>query len=292
MSNKSKAVVAIIAGSILGGAVSTVIKITIRYIPPFNFSFIRFFIASICLLPLFLKSKIKFDRDFGKLLLLSVLPTLNIALFVIGVKTTTASIAQMLYAGTPLIVGILSYFLFGHKLSIKRWIYITVGLIGVFLVILLPLIQKNVALTGDIKGNILISLGVISWSFYAVYSKEFQKKFTPLIITSIFFFVATATFFVLSFFEISQNNPWWFNLNTTSIFGLLYVSLCATVGSYLLSQYSFKYANPVIGSFSLYLTPIFAYISAFFLLGEKLNSGLLIGTVLVFTSIALTTYKK
>src|SRR3989344_8748412 len=191
MSDKNKAVLAIIVGSILGGAMSSVIKIAIRHIPPFSFSFIRFLIASVCLLPLFIKSKPKLDKEFTKLILLSILPTLNIALFAVGVKTTTASIAQMLYAGTPLLVGLIGYFLFKNRLSFQKWLFISIGLFGVFLVIFLPLIQKNAAFAGDLKGNLLISLGMICWSFYAVFSKEFQTKYSPLIITSMFCFVAT-----------------------------------------------------------------------------------------------------
>src|SRR3989338_1746182 len=112
MSNKTKAILAILIGSVLGGAVSSVTKIGLVKIPPFSFSFIRFFIASICLLPFFLRTKIKFDRKFQSLILLSLLPTLNVALFVLGIKTTTASISQMLYAGTTILVGVLGYVLF------------------------------------------------------------------------------------------------------------------------------------------------------------------------------------
>ncbi|OGK08884.1 hypothetical protein A2767_05045 [Candidatus Roizmanbacteria bacterium RIFCSPHIGHO2_01_FULL_35_10] len=292
MSNKTKAILVILFGSIFGGAASPVIKIAIQEIPPFSFSFIRFFIASVFLLPMFIKQKPKFDSDFRKLILLSLLPTINIGLFAIGVKLTTASIAQMLYAGVPIIVGLIGYFLFGYRMKIQRWIYISLGLFGVLLVTILPLIQKNVPFTGDLKGNLLIILGVMCWSLYAVLSKQYQKKYNPLVITSLFFFTATIVFFFLSFFEFSLAYPWWLALDTGSLVSILYVSLFATVGVYMLNQYSYKYANPVIGSFSLYLLPVFAYFSAYILLGEKLTAGLFIGTVIVFISIALTTYAK
>lgn len=292
MTNKTKAVIAIITGSVLGGAVSSVIKLTIKDIPPFAFSFIRFLIASICLLPFFLKSKTRFDNHFKQLVLLSVLPTLNIALFVIGVKTTTASIAQMLYAGVPILVGVLGYFLFGYRLSLRKWFFISIGIFGVFFVIFLPYFQKNLPFTGDVKGNLLIILGVFSWSIYAVYSKQFQKKYSPLIITSFFFFVAAVVFFLLTLFEFSPENIWWNNLKLSSVFSILYISIFATVAVYILNQYAFKYADAVLGSLSLYLVPIFAYFSAYFLLGEKLTPGLIIGTILVFASVALTSYSK
>src|SRR3989344_5509666 len=112
MTDKTKAILAIVVGSIIGGAVSSVTKIGLVKIPPFNFSFIRFFLASILMLPFFLKVKVKFDKSFSSLILLSLLPTANVALFVLGVKTTTASISQMLYAGTPILAGVFWFFFF------------------------------------------------------------------------------------------------------------------------------------------------------------------------------------
>ncbi|OGK24223.1 hypothetical protein A3A46_01700 [Candidatus Roizmanbacteria bacterium RIFCSPLOWO2_01_FULL_37_13] len=307
MTNKAKAIFVILVGAIIGGATSSVTKIGLLKIPPFTFTFVRFVIASLCLSPLFIKKinpfgklrvnpeksrRIKFNRRLLTLLLISLLPTLNVALFVVGVKTTTASIAQMLYAGTPVLAGILSYFLFKNKLALKRWFFIFLGLIGVILVVALPLIEKNSLYAGDLKGNILISIGVIFWSLYFALSKHYQKQFSPITLTSGFFLTATMIFFFLSFFEISSGNRWWLDLTTSSYLSLLYIALISTVVSYLLHQYAIKFSSPVIASFSFYLVPIFSYISAFVLLGERLTSGLIIGTILVFISVALTTYSR
>ena len=198
----------------------------------------------------------------------------------------------MLYAGTPILAGIFGFLLFKNRLTLKKWLYILIGLLGVFLVIILPLLQKNTAIAGDLKGNILISIGVILWSLYFVYSKQFQKKYSPLIMTSLFIFVATVVFFLLAFLEIQNNFGWWQSLKTSSIIALLYVSIFGTVLNYLLNQYAIKFAGPILASLSFYLLPIFAYLSAFILLGEKLTQGLIIGTILVFISVTLTTYTK
>src|SRR3989338_5533672 len=116
MTDKTKAILVIVVGSIIGGAVSSVTKIGLVKIPPYSFSFIRFFIASLFLLPFFLKAKVKFDKQLRSLIFLSLLPTINVALFVNGVKLTTASISQMLYAGSPVLAGIFSYLLFKDRL--------------------------------------------------------------------------------------------------------------------------------------------------------------------------------
>ncbi len=292
MNNKLKAFIAIILGSLIVGAISPVTKIAILKIPPFSFTFIRFLLSSMCLLPLFLKSKPKIEKGLIVLILLSLLPSLNIALFVVGLKLTTASIAQFLYAGTPLLSGIFSYLLFKDKISFKKWFFITLGLVGVFMVIFLPLLEKSNFFVGNLKGNLLIIVGVTLWSLYFVYSKKLQKKYSPISITSVFIFVATILFFFLSIWEFRGSNMWLREIKVPFVLAVVYVSLFGTVGNYLLNQYAIKFAGPLLASLAFYLSPIFAYFFSFLLLGEKLTIGLIIGTVLVFASVALTTYSK
>lgn len=292
MSDKTKAIIAILAGSIISGAISPVTKIGLVKIPPFTFSFLRFFLASVVILPLYLKKIGRIDKSFLWLIALSLLPILNVALFVLGVRSTTAGVAQMLYAGTPIFAGIFAYLLLRNKLPIKKWLFILVGLAGVFLVVLLPLLEKDSLFSGDFRGNFLISIGVILYSLYTTVSKSFQKKYSPFIITSTFILLATVFFFLLALVEFKANDPWWSSLTISSAFSILYVGIPATLIGYTLHQYAIKYGGPVLASLSLYLIPIFAYFSSFILLGEKLTMGLIIGTVLVFASVALSTYSK
>ncbi len=292
MSNKSKALIALILASVFGGAVSTIVKLSLKSIPPFTFSFIRFFIASICFLPLLIKRKPKLNSDLLKLFLISLFAVGNIFFFVLGIKLTTASAAQLLYAGVPLLAVLIGYFIFRNKISRKKLIYISIGVFGVFLVIFLPVIQKSNVNVGNLTGNLLIATAVLSWSIYAVLSKSIQKKFSPLAITAMFCFASAMVFLLLMLTELNQTNVWWTKLNVQGIIGVLYVGIIGTVGTYLLNQYAFKYADAVMGSLNMYLMPIFAYFFAYILLGEKLTEGLIIGTVIVFISIALTTYSR
>lgn len=292
MDDKFKAAVAILVGSVIGGAVSSVIKIALINIPPLSFSFLRFFIASFFVLPFFLKEKVRFDKHFLSLVLATILAVFNIAVFAYGVRLTTASIGQMLYAGTPILAGVFSYFILKEKLSLRKWFFIFLGLVGTVLVVLLPLFEKGSSFSGNLMGNLLISVGVISWSMYFVLSKHYQKKYSPIVITSVFIFLSTLLFLPLSISESATQDSWWQNLPLISIYAVLYIAIPGTVVVYWLNQYAIKHGGPILASLSFYLLPIFAYTSAFVLLGEKLTQGLIIGTILVFTSVTLTTYSK
>lgn len=292
MSIKSKAILMIILFSVIGGATAPITKIGLLKIPPFTFSFLRFFIASLFILPLFLKEKIKFNKSLVDITLLSMLPIINISFFVFGIRTTTASISQMLYAGTPILVGLFGFILLKNKLPIKKWLFVFLGLVGVFMIIILPLFEKQSLFAGDLRGNLLVTVGVFFWSLYMVLSKQYQKKYSPITITSLFIFLSTVVFFFLSFLEINSLGTVINSLKTPAILSILYVSILATFGSYLINQYAIKYGGTIIASFSFYLVPIFTYFSSFILLGEKLTAGLIIGTVITFISVALYTYWK
>ncbi|MBI2641668.1 DMT family transporter, partial [Candidatus Roizmanbacteria bacterium] len=236
--------------------------------------------------------KVKIDRNFASLAFISFLPVLNVAFYVLGQKTTTASIGQLLYSGTPILVAIFSYSFFKKIISLKKWFFVLIGLVGVSYVILSPLVERQTLYSGDLQGNILISIGVIFWSIYNVLSKKYQEKYSPFTITATFIFCATVIFFFLSLPEFMQNNEWLIVLKPSSIFAILYLAIGTTLIGYALNQYAIKFGGPLLASLSFYLLPVFAYLSAFLLLGERVTEGLIIGTILVLVSVALTTYSK
>ena len=290
MSNKQKGLLSILMLSILSGSTAAVIKIGLVSIPPLSFAFLRFLIAGIIILPFLLREgKIK---SIWSLVPLSLLGTVNIILFNTGLKTTTATIAQLLYAGVPLITVLILFFFFKERLAFRKVIGITLGFLGVTLVVLLPIFEKGTRFSGDLLGNLLIIIGVISWSFYAVFSKDKLKSFSPFTMTAAFTWVTLLTLLPLSIFESIQYFNWWKTLSLSSVFSLVYVGTVSTIFTYLLNQYAIKHGGSIFASMQFYLIPISAYLFAFVLLGEKLTTGLIIGGVLALLGVYITTKRK
>src|SRR3989344_7573029 len=115
MSNRQKAFIAIFLGSFLGGATSAVTKIGLVGIPPFSFIFLRFLIASICISIFFILKRKKIE-NYLDLIPISLFATLNILLFILGIKSTTATIGQLLYAATPFLASAILYLFYQEKL--------------------------------------------------------------------------------------------------------------------------------------------------------------------------------
>lgn len=289
MNDKQKGLLSILLLSILSGSTAAVIKVGLTDIPSLSFAFFRFLIAGILILPFL---EMKNLKNIWNLIPISLLGTINIIVFVIGIKRTTATIGQLLYAGVPLLTVLILYFLFRERLTSGKIAGITVGFLGVSLVVSLPIIEKGTMFSGDLLGNIFIAVGVASWSFYAVYSREKLKNFSPFVMTAVFIWVTCFVLLPLFIFELIQNAGWWRDLTPSSIFSLLYVGTVSTIFTYLLNQYAIKHGGSIFASMQFYLIPISAYLFAFLLLGEGLTTGLIIGGSLALLGVYVTTKRK
>ncbi|MBI2031220.1 MAG: DMT family transporter [Candidatus Levybacteria bacterium] len=291
MSDRQIAFLAVFLGSLMGGAVTTATKIGLVSIPPLTFAFLRFFIASVIILPLFFKKYNFSIKQLKKLIPFTLFATLNIILFIVGIRTTTATIGQLLYAGTPFITSLILFILFNDRQSISKSIGIIVGFIGVAIVAFLPVLEQGKPFAGDLIGNLLIAGGVLSWSFYIVFSKKYSKDYSPFLINSVFILITTIILFPIFIVDFWKNNEWISIINFPSILSLGYVAIFGTIITYLLNQYAIKHGGSVFASMSFYLLPIFAFIAAFVLLSERLTLGLLIGGTLALLGIYLSTRK-
>lgn len=290
MTNRQKAFLSIFVGALIGGATAAVTKIGLIQIPPLSFAFLRFFLALLLLSPFYITKK-NVLRDIKLLAPMSLLLTINIMLFVMGLKTTTATIGQLLYAGSPIIIGFIVHYFYKERLKIKQFLGIMLGFIGVVIVVLLPVIEKGKAFSGDLKGNLLIMGGVVLSSIYIILSKKVQRVHSPMRITFVFIFVTTIALFPFFVVDLYNGTRWIENINLTGVLSIVYISIFATIFTYLLNQYAIKHGGAVFASMNLYLVPIFAYFAANFFLGEQLTLGIVAGGTFALVGVFLTTIK-
>lgn len=289
MSNKQKTLIFILIASALTGATSTVTKIGLVNFPPLTFAFIRFLIAGIVISPFL------FKKNFLKALLqlapISFLGALNIIVFILGIKLTTATIGQLLYAGIPLLIALFLFALFKERIVRNKEIGVLIGFLGVLIVILLPIFEKGNKFSGTLLGNLLIGVGVICSSLYNIYSKRRQQFFSPFIITAAFIWTTAIVLLPLFLWESSFHFEWWKNLTSSSIISLLYIAIFSTIIIYLLIQYAIRHGGSVSASMQYYLAPIFAYVFASLILGEQLTLGLFVGGTLALLGVYIATKK-
>lgn len=286
------ALLAIIFTSIVGAGTGVLTKIAVKEIPPFSFTFFRFLLAAICILPLYLNNRPTHHKDFYKVVLFSLFLSTNVVLFPIGVSLTTATIAATLYVFAPVIVAMISYFLLHERFARQKVAGIILGFIGTLIIILLPVLTKGSPFSGSITGNLIILVAVAGTAIYTVLSKPFQKQYTPQQLTSIFILTTLFLLIFLALLDLSSHPAWWQKISSFSIWSTVYTGILGTVGWYLIYQYAIKHGSPLIASLTLYLQPVFVFLLANPLLGEKLNTGFIIGAVLAFIGVYLVIQSK
>lgn len=290
MNNKYKSFFLILLTAILGGGVAVVAKVGLREISPLSFTAWRFLFAIIVLLPFFFLQKENFSlASFKKLFWVLLFGAGNILIFIFGIRLTTASSSQVIYTFSPLFAGILSYFILGEKLGSRKIWGILVGFAGTLLVVLLPIISGSSKITSSVTGNLLILLAVFSHALYSVLSKPKHDEFSPLLITTysaIFTFILTL---ILLPFEpnLTLHLP-----SSLAILSILYAGIFGTALFYLLYQYAIKHSSPTTATMVLYLEPIFTFVWAAGLLGEKITIGLVAGTLFVFVGVFLVAVSR
>lgn len=286
------ALLAIIFTSIVGAGTGVLTKIAVKEIPPFSFTFLRFLFASLCMLPLFINNKPSYHKNLYKVILFSLFLSTNVILFPIGVSLTTATIAATLYVFAPVIVAIISYFLLHERFAAQKVAGIILGFIGTLIIILLPVLAKGSPFSGSITGNLIIFAAVVGTALYTVLSKPFQKNYTPQQLTSVFIFTTLILLALPAYSDFSFHPKWWLDLSSISIWSTVYTGTLGTVGWYLIYQYAIKHGSPLIASLTLYLQPVFVFLLANPLLGERLNASFILGAVLAFVGVFFVIQSK
>ncbi len=292
MQNKNKIILLILFVGLIGGAASTFGKIALKEVSPVVFNFLRFTVAAVALIPFLIQTSPAINNK-KRLILISLFATGNVMFFVFGLKFTTATISQTLYAGGPMIAGVLSYFILKDRITLKKVLGIIIGFVGTSLIIFGPVINSSSVWNGTIIGNILLFLGVTSFSLYTVLSKKYNDGYSPMALIKYFIFTTLFIQTILVFFSGFKNEiASIVHISSLAWFCIVFVGLVSTILYYFLYQYILKSATPVLASMTLYLQPLSGILWARILLGEKFTTIFAIGGVLIFAGIALVFYDR
>ena len=292
MSSRTKALIAILGASLLWSSAG-VAKIVVRTLDPFTAVFLRFLVASLVILPFFLREKRKKNFNWRKLLPLSLLSGVNAALYYVGLQTSSANAATIIYAGTPLITALLAKRFIAEATYAKKFIGILVGLAGVLTIIILPTIETGQSVSGDLRGNLFYLLAVAVWSLYIIGSRKASAVFdhSPLTISSLSIFASCVLFGTITLFTwkpsyvqiLSQTSIWLI---------IIHLGVFVTVATLILYQWAIKLSSATTASLTTHLQPVFSIIFNILFLGEQLTSGFVLGSIVVFAGVFLATGER
>ena len=264
----------------------TFAKILIKYIQPIYLVGLRAVVAGIILLLM----QLIWDRRQFFIKWRYVSPLFQIAFFNIflsyalefwAFQYISSIKVTLLYNLSTFITPFYAFFFFGQRMTVKKWIGLVIGVVGI-----LPVLFSSAP-----KEEVMQSFGSFSWPEVAVLiavasycygwvhiKKLILQQYPPFMINGISLLLGGIMgLFVAPFIEPwkSISDPvqffWWFSL--LIIFGNL---ICANLYAIL-----FKYYTITLVSFASLTVPLFAAVYGYFLLGETITKEMILSISII-----------
>jgi drug/metabolite transporter (DMT)-like permease len=273
----------------LFGANAVAIKISLEGIGVFTTAGIRFGVASITI---FLWAKIT-GRSFKikkeqilQLFVISIVFTVQLSLFYLGLSKSNASRGTLLANFQPFFTLFLAHFFIpGDQITRRKIMGILMGFAGVAFVFL-----EKKGVTSDFNtGDTMILTAAFLWACNAVYTKRIISAFQPFQIT-LFPMVFSVPLFFLG--GMLWDHPMITFINGKIIGAMVYQSLVtASFGFVVWNSLLQKYGAVALHSF-IFIMPITGVLLGGLILGEPITANILIAMLLIVAGILIIHFRQ
>lgn len=263
---------------VLFGANTVAIKISLSGLGIFTNAGIRFALASIALFlwakmtgqPLYCSKKQAY-----RLLILSIIFTLQLSCFYYGLSKTSASHGILIANLLPFVVLILAHFFIpGDQMNIKKVAGITFGFIGV-----ICLLFDHQEIAGDsMQGDLIVTCAVFFWGCSAVYTKRIIAEISVLHIT-LYPMMFGAPLFLGA--GLLWDGEMVHLLDAAIINSLIYQSfVTASYGFIAWNRLLYRFGATAVHSF-VFIMPVSGVFLSVLLLGEPLTLNIIMSIVMI-----------
>lgn len=212
----------------------------------------------------------------------SVLGALNPLLLFIALRFTDASIAGVIYSTIPILAALYSYKHLNERLSKGQITGLVVGIIGISLVTVLPLLQTTPDLSG-LWANGLIVIASVCAMLFGVRSKIVAKKHNIASSSVIYHFSVMSLVLAVPFlgYEFLADGIAAQAVELRHVLGALGVGIGSLFG-YLLLQKTLTMTSATSAFMVNYLQPVMTASLAVVFVDETISFILVIAAVLSF----------
>jgi len=283
---------AVIFAYVVWGATSPVMKYALTDIPPFVLLFIRFFGASLILLPFTWKEITQIKSKIIPNLLIGSVGGIAVAvsLFFIGLTLAPSINAGVIGSLGPLLLYLMSLRVLHEKPHPEILRGMLVALAGILVIILAPLLQSDMIHSESHALGLSAFLGNLAFVGATIFSvllpienKKISGSIRPLTLTVVQFGIASLCVFP---FMIPELAHWSVKDMTPNAWvGVLYGIFFASLGAFVALNFALKKLHVQDTAIFHYVSPIVAVLVAYPLLGERPDIFFVIGAVFVAVGI-------
>lgn len=257
-----------------------------------QYSFLRYLISTICLLP-FVSKKEMLNLKLRSLPMLFILGMSAVVIFNLFYFTafhyTTATTVALILAMHPLITLLTSALISGKKPSNMQLIAFVCSFVGVGMIITQGKVGREIFTASS--GEFLMLGAVLCQVIYTLLLKKMSRQYSPLFLSA-----ATGISGVLFLLPFCLTSAFLQSMTTMSSFDWLmmaYIGIPGTALGLWLYSKSVRELGASIASLLVFSTlPIFAFFIAYFTLGDSLSIWKALGGLCVIASLILGMKKQ
>lgn len=226
--------------------------------------------------------------DYVKLAVLSLFGVaFNQLLFIGGLSFTKASNTSLLAVTIPIFTLVVSTIAGTERLRRTKVFGILLAAAGILFLI----DPRKASFSSETTlGDLMIILNSLSYGIFVATSKETIMRNGAFRSTMWMFIFASVICVPAGLFALSATDVASIGLHIWLL--ILYVSVIATAGPYLLNAYALARVNPSVVAVYIYLQPVIGFILAVVFLGEVLDVRFIVAAAFVFAGVYLTTRRS
>lgn len=197
--------------------------------------------------------------------------------FTISVRLVSASMASIILYTYPVIVTLLSSFIYREKITKYKVISLIISSTGLVMVV-------GIAFNGlNYLGVFYGFMAAVVYSLYIVISNKFLSEVNPIIITTYISTSAAIMFNVAGWSQGAINMI----IGPTGWLSVLAIAIISSVAAILAFFHGMKIVGPSRASIISSMEPVVTIVVAFLLFGENMSLWQLVGVVMVIGAVII-----
>jgi drug/metabolite transporter (DMT)-like permease len=226
------------------------------------------------------------SKDLVKLFFASILAlVVNQLPFIVGLSMTSPIDASIVVAMMPIVTMVFATIILKEQITALKIIGILVGGSGALMLVLNSATVSSS--NSNVWGNLLVFVGVISFSLYLTLFKKLISKYSPITIMKWMFLFGSILSYPFCHSSLVQTN--FVQLGISTYLSVAYVVVVATFISYSLIAVAQKVLSPTTFSMYNYVQPVVASLVAVLIGIDRFGIQKAICALLVFSGVYIVT---
>jgi drug/metabolite transporter (DMT)-like permease len=277
---------------LIWGSTWIVIKIGLNDLPPIGFAGIRFFLATLILLPVLYVRKIPLPKTADEWRLLAITGVLqfsiNYSLIFWGEQYITSGLTAVLQASISIFGLLLAWIFLPHERITKTKVAaVMLGIAGVAVIFWDQLAVQDAT---AFMGSVAIVIAAYTASQAAILVKAKGGGLHPA--TMLFGQMLCGLPPVIVYSLMVEGNPLNYHWTWQAIAAVLYLTLIGTIAAFWLFYWLLEKVESTFAMLISVVTPLIAVILGWLILDERMPPQTFVGGLLILASIALIVLRR